>query len=88
MSTLEELLQKDCPFEPWQFIECKVVLEWLWGNVNDAELQKWHMEGVHERLDYYLFNYAYNKMGLKPISRCSVEELEAELSRRKGSKDD
>lgn len=83
MNALEELLQKECPFEPWQFIDAKVVLEWLWHNVNDAELQKWHMEGVHDRLDYYLFNYAYNKMGLKPISKCSIEELKEELNKRK-----
>ena len=31
------------------------------------------MEVVHERLDHYLFNYAYNKMGLKPIGKCSIE---------------
>lgn len=82
MSALEELLQKDCPFEPWQFIDAKMVLDWLWNNVSDAELQKLHMDSIHERLDYYLFNYAYDKMGLKPISKCSIEELEAELKRR------
>lgn len=83
MSALKELLQKDCPFEPYQFIEAKIVLDWLWHNVPDAELQKWHMESVHERLDYYLFNYFYNKMGLKPISKCSINELEEELELRK-----
>jgi hypothetical protein len=84
MNALKELLQKDCPFEPWQFIDAKMVLEWFWNNVNDAELQKWYMEEVHNRLDYYLFHYAYNKMGLKPISKCSIEELEEELKKRKG----
>lgn len=83
MSALDELLQKDCPFEPWQFIETKEVLEWLWNNVDDAELQKWHMESIHDRLNYYLFNYAYYKMGLKPISQCSISELEQELEKRK-----
>ena len=83
MSVLDELLQKDCPFEPWQFIETKEVLEWLWNNIDDAELQKWHMESIHDRLNYYLFNYAYCKMGLKPISQCSISELEQELERRK-----
>lgn len=83
MSALKELLQKDCPFEPYQFIEAKIVLDWLWHNVPDAELQKWHMEGVHERLDYYLFNYFYSKMRLKPISKCSINELEEELELRK-----
>lgn len=24
---LKELLQKDCPFEPWQFLEAKYVLD-------------------------------------------------------------
>lgn len=84
MDYLEELLQKDCPFEPWQFIEAKMVLDWLWNNVTDKDLQKWHMGNVHERLDYYLFHYAYNKMRLKPICKCSTEELESELKRRRG----
>ena len=84
MSALEQVLQKECPFEPWQFIDAKIVLDWLWYNVPDAELQKWHMEEVHDRLDYYLFNVAYNKMGLKPLSKCSISELEEELKRRKG----
>ena len=83
MNALEELLQKECPFEPWQFIDAKIVLDWLWNNVPDAELQKCYMEGVHDRLDYYLFNIAYSKMGLKPLSKCSISELEEELKRRK-----
>lgn len=84
MNALEELLQKECPFEPWQFIDAKIVLDWLWNNVPDADLQKWHMEGIHNKLDYYLFNIAYNKMGLKPLNKCSIRELEEELKRRKG----
>lgn len=84
MNHLEELLQKECPFEPWQFIDAKMVLDWLWNNVSDAELQKWHMGAIHDRLDHYLFNYAYSKMGLKPISKCSISELEEELRRKKG----
>ena len=87
MNPLEDLLQKKCPFKPWQFIEAKEVLDWLWYNVSDDELQKWHMESVHEKLDYYLFNYAYSKMGLKPISKCSTNEIEAELKRRKENKE-
>lgn len=82
---LDELLEKDCPFEPWQFIETKEVLEWLWNNVNDAELQKWHMENIHDRLNYYLFHYTYRKMGMKPISKCSINELEQEIERRKSN---
>lgn len=83
MNTLEALIQKDCPFEPWQFLDAYAVLDWLWDNVDDVELRKWHMEGVHSRLNYYLFNYFYNKMGLKPIGKCSIAELEAEINRRK-----
>lgn len=83
MNALDELLKKECPFEPYQFIEAKMVLDWLWDNVHDGELQKWHMENTHNKLDYYLFNYAYNKMGLKPICKCSTNELEQELELRK-----
>lgn len=83
MNALEDLLKKDCPFSPHQFIETKLVLDWLWQNVQDVELQKLYMENIHERLDYYLFNYFYNKMRLKPISKCSISELEQELELRK-----
>ena len=38
MDALKELLQKDCSFEPWQFLEAKYVLDWLWENVPDADL--------------------------------------------------
>lgn len=82
MNALEELLQKQCPFEPWQFLEAKIILDWLWNNVPDAELQKWYMESIHTKLDYYLFQYTYNKMGLKPIGQCSINEIEEELKKR------
>lgn len=79
---LQELLEKDCPFEPYQFLEAKVVLEWLLRNVKDPELEKLGVSTILERVDDYLFNYFYAKSGLKPISKCSVAELKAELEKR------
>lgn len=83
---LDELLKKECPFEPWMFLAAKEVLDWLTDNVDDSELNKLHVECILEKLDYYLFNYFYSKYGLKPIGKCSIEELELELENRKGEK--
>lgn len=35
-----------------------------------------------ERIEDTLFNIAYKKLGLKPIGKCSVEELREELNKR------
>lgn len=35
-----------------------------------------------ERIEDTLFNIAYAKLGLKPIGKCSVEELQKELNKR------
>ena len=35
-----------------------------------------------ERIEDILFNIAYKKLGLKPICKCSVEELQEELNKR------
>lgn len=40
---------------------------------------------VLERIEDKFFMAAYNKLGLKPISKCSIEELEKELERRKSN---
>jgi hypothetical protein len=84
---LEQLLQKDCPFEPWMFLLTEEVLNWTLDNVEDAELNKLHVQTITERIDYYLFNYFYEKSGLKAQKRllkdCTIAELEAELKRRK-----
>jgi len=84
---LEQLLQKDCPFEPWMFLLTEEVLNWTLDNVLDAELNKLHVQTTTERIDYYLFNYFYEKSGLKAQKRllkdCTIAELEAELKRRK-----
>ncbi len=79
---LEDLLKKDSPFEPYQFLEAKMVLDWLFKNVNDSELDKIRIHTIFDRIDDYLFNYFYAKSGLKPISKCSVAELKAELKKK------
>lgn len=89
ITPLEQLLQKECPFEPWMFLLTEEVLKWTLDNVEDAELNKLHVQTITERIDYYLFNYFYEKSGLKAQKRllkdCTVAELEAELKRRKES---
>lgn len=80
---LPELLEKDCPFKPYQFLEAKMVLDWLLKNVNDPELEKIWIITALDRVENYLFNYFYSKSGLKPLSKCSTAELEAELEKRK-----
>lgn len=35
-----------------------------------------------ERIEETLFLIAYSKLGLKPIGKCSVEELQEELNKR------
>lgn len=86
---LEQLLQKECPFEPWMFLLTEEVLKWTLDNVEDAELNKLYVQTITERIDYYLFNYFYEKSGLKAQKRllkdCTIAELEAELKRRKES---
>lgn len=37
-----------------------------------------------ERIEDTLFNIAYTKLGLKPISKYTIEELQEELNKRLG----
>lgn len=60
---LPELLEKDCPFKPYQFLEAKMVLDWLLKNVNDPELEKIWIITALDRVENYLFNYFYSKSG-------------------------
>jgi len=91
ITPLEQLLQKGCPFEPWMFLLTEEVLKWTLDNVEDAELNKLHAQTITERIDYYLFNYFYEKSGLKAQKRllkdCTIAELEAELKKRKENKE-
>ena len=79
---VRRFIKKNCPFEPYQFLEAKMVLEWLLKNVNDSELDKISVCTIMDRVNDYLFNYFYAKSGLKPISKCSIDELKAELEKR------
>ena len=79
---LQELLEKECPFEPWQFLEAKMVLDWLLKNVDDPELDKLGACTILDRVDDYLFNYFYAKSELKPLCKCSISELKAALEKR------
>lgn len=35
-----------------------------------------------EKIEDTLFNITYNKLGLKPIGKCSIQELQKELNKR------
>lgn len=72
------MTQEKCPFEAWQLIEAKEILNWVKVNsqfgINSLNLI--------EIIEDLLFNIAHNKLGLKPISKCSIQELQEELKRR------
>lgn len=71
-------MKDNCPFEAWQLIQARVVLHWLTGD-QDMSLDK---QSFLERIEDTLFNLAYEKLGLKPIGKCSIEELQEEINRR------
>lgn len=66
------MTQEECPFEAWQLIQAKEVIQWL-TEVKAMTLDK---QTFLERIEDILFNIAYEKLGLKPIEKCSVEELQ------------
>lgn len=71
---------KDCPFEAWQLIQAKEILKWVRDN-NQFGINSINLIEIIEDL---LFNIAYDKLGLKPISRCTIQELQEELNKRLG----
>ena len=73
--------QEECPFEAWQLIQAREVLQWL----TEGQAMSLDKQSFLERIEDTLFNIAYAKLGLKPISKCSIEELEKELERRKSN---
>lgn len=73
-------MDKDCPFDAWQLIQAKEILMWFRKN-SDLSLDK---NNFVEMIEDVLFNMAYNKLGLKPISKCSIQELQEELNKRLG----
>lgn len=71
---------KDCPFEAWQLIQAKEILKWVRDNsqfgINSINLI--------EIIEDSLFDIAHAKLGLKPIGKCTIQELQEELNKRLG----
>ena len=71
---------KDCPFEAWQLIQAKEILKWVRDNsqfgINSINLI--------EIIEDLLFDSAHAKLGLKPIGKCTIQELQEELNKRLG----
>ena len=74
------MIQKECPFESWQLIQAREILKWL----TDGKAMSLGKQTFLERIEDTLFNIAYNKLSLKPIGKCSVEELKEELNKKLG----
>ena len=72
------MTQKECPFEAWQLIQAREILQWL----TEGKAMGLGRQSFLERIEDILFNIAYEKLGLKPIGKCSVEELQEELNKR------
>lgn len=71
---------RDCPFEAWQLIQAKEILKWVRDNsgfgINSINLI--------ETIEDLLFDIAHAKLGLKPIGKCTIQELQEELNKRLG----
>ena len=74
------MIQEECPFEAWQLIQARKILQWL----TEGQAMSLGKQTFLERIEATLFNIAYTKLGLKPIGKCSVEELQEELNKRLG----
>ena len=72
------MTQDECPFEAWQLIQAREVLQWL----TEGKAMSLDKQSFLERIEETLFSIAYSKLGLKPISKCSIEELQEELNKR------
>ena len=72
------MTQKECPFEAWQLIQAREILQWL----TEGKEMSLGKQTFVERIEDTLFNIAYKKLDLKPIGKCSVEELQEELNKR------
>lgn len=71
---------KDCPFEAWQLILAKEILKWI-RSENDLGL---NTTNVITGIEDLLFNIAHKMLGLKPIGKCTIQELQEELNKRLG----
>ena len=72
--------EEECPFEAWQLIQAREILQWL----TEGKAMSLGKQTFVEMIEDTLFNIAYTKLGLKPIVRCSIEELQEELNKRLG----
>lgn len=72
------MTQEECPFEAWQLIQAREILHWL----TEGKAMSLDKQSFLERIEDTLFNIAYDKLGLKPIRKCSIEELQKELNKR------
>lgn len=70
--------KEDMPFEAWELIQAKEIIKWIRVNMN------WSLNSLSllETIEGILFDVAYDKLGMKPISKCSIQELQEELKRR------
>lgn len=66
--------------EAWQLIQARKILQWL----TEGKAMSLGKQTFLERIEDTLFNIAYENLGLKPICRCSIEELQEELNKRLG----
>lgn len=71
---------KECPFEAWQLIQAKEILKWV-RSKNDLSL---NTTSIIEGIEDLLFDIAHTKLGLKPIGKCTIQELQEELNKRLG----
>ena len=73
-------MKENCPFEAWQLIQAKEILKWV------RENSQFSINSINliEIIEDLLFNIAYDKLGLKPISKCTIQELQEELNKRLG----
>ena len=74
------MVQEECPFKAWQLIQAREILKWL----TDGKAMSLGKQTFLESIEDTLFNIAYKKLGLKPIGKCSVEELKEELNKKLG----
>lgn len=66
------------PFEAWQLIQAKEIIQWIRENC------KFGISSLNtlELVESILFDVAHNKLGLKPIGKCTIQELQEELKKR------
>lgn len=72
---------QNMPFEAWQLVQAKEIIKWIKENCNFSINSLNTLELVED----ILFDAAYNKLGLKPIGKCTIQELQDELKRRGGA---